>query len=161
MCQKSTCITLFIIWGKIAGARETCPISCWWQNHSQGEGECGVFCMIISCSMGTLDLHSPLRPHGEALMGTGTVSLAPPLWDTDMPYGQAVRLSGKRVRFQLSIICFIFLYFSLSACKKGEKIWVLSVVEFDISKRFMKIPPLFPFAMQGRHCWFCLKLLVL
>lgn len=141
MCQKSTCITLFIIWGKIAGARETCPVSCWWQNHSQGEGECGGFCMIISCSMGTLNLHSPLRARGEGLMGTGTVSLAPPLWDTDVRYGQAVRLSGKRVCFQISTICFIFLYFSLSSCKKGEKIWVLNVVEFDISKEVHEDSP--------------------
>lgn len=54
MCQKSTCITLFIIWGEMTGARETCPIARLWQNHSQGEGECGWF------------LHDNILLHGDS-----------------------------------------------------------------------------------------------
>lgn len=64
----------------------------------------GVFCMTISCCMGTLDLHSPPRAHGEELMGTGALSVVPPLWDMYVSHGQAVRVNGKTVRFQVSTI---------------------------------------------------------
>lgn len=120
-------------------AREICPLSCWWQNHSQGEREYGGFCMIISCSTETL---KPLQSSKSSHRGTNgdkiTVPLNPPL-----------RVNGKPICFQILAVCFIFLCFSLCSCIKRDKIQLLNVVGFDISAEVHEDFPYFSLPCKG------------